>query len=165
VYAELRRRAASHLRGERRNHTLGATALVHEAFLRLAGQNADFENRTHFFAVAATMMRRILVDNARARAAAKRPQPGLQITLDPAIPSPAPDALEVLSLDQALSELAARDPRQAQLVELRYFGGLTVEEAATFLGLSARTIKRDWNLAKAWLYQRLKPTPGQKAPS
>jgi RNA polymerase sigma factor (TIGR02999 family) len=165
VYAELRRRAASQLRGERRNHTLGPTALVHEAFLRLVGQNADFQNRAQFVAVAATMMRRILVDHARAHAAAKRPRPEFQITLDPSIPSPSPDGLEILDLDEALSELAARDARQAKIVELRYFGGLTLDEVAAVLGLSARTIKRDWTLAKAWLYQRLKPAAHRKTPA
>lgn len=142
VHAGLRRQAASHLRRERRNDTLAATALVHETFLRLAGQNADFKNCAHFFAVAATMVRRSLVDHARARAAAKRPRPELQIALDPAIPSPSPEALEILSLDEALSELAARDARQAHIVELRYFAGLTAEEAAAFLGLSANVRAR-----------------------
>jgi len=106
------------------------------------------------------MMRRVLVDHARARAAAKRPRPELQITLDPSLPassSGAPEALEILSLDEALDELAALDPRQAKLVELRYFGGLTAEEAAAVLEVSLTTVKRDWNLAKAWLYRRLAP--------
>jgi len=160
VYRELRRKAAAYLKRERRNHTLAATALVHEAFMRLVVQKPEYKNREQFFAVAASMMRRVLVDHARARAAAKRPRPELQITLDPSIASSSPEALEILSLDEALDELAALDARQARLVELRYFGGLTAEEAAAVLGVSLTTVKRDWNLAKAWLYRRLSPAPG-----
>src|SRR5215475_8976811 len=121
VYRELRQRAAAYLRRERKNHTLVATALVHEAYLRLVGQKAEFRNRSQFFAVAASMMRRVLVDHARARAAAKRPRPELQISFDSANAAVAPPAFELLGLDQALDELAALDPRQARLVELRYF--------------------------------------------
>lgn len=163
VYRELRRKAAAYLRRERHNHTLAATALVHEAFLRMVGQKADYQNRAHFFGVAASMMRRVLVDHARARAAAKRPRPELQITLDPSIASTAPEAFEILSLDEALDELASLDERRARLVELRYFGGLTAEEAAAVLGVSLTTVKRDWNLAKAWLYRRLALGDGGKA--
>ena len=161
VYRELRRKAASYLRRERPNHTLAATALVHEAFLRLVDQKAEFRNRSHFLAVAANIMRRVLVDHARARAAAKRPRPELQVTLDPAMPSTMPEAFEILSLDEALDQLAALDARQARLVELRYFGGLTSEEAAEVLELSPSTVKRDWNLAKAWLYRHLAQSGGQ----
>jgi len=157
VYRELRRQAAAYLRRERRNHTLAATALVHEAFIRLVDQRAEFRNRGQFFAVAANMMRRVLVDHARARAAAKRPRPELQITLDPTLAAAPSEVLEILGLDEALTQLAAIDARQAQLVELRYFGGLTAEEAAEVLGLSLSTVKRDWNLAKAWLYRHLHP--------
>ena len=153
VYQELRRRAAAYLRRERPNHTLAATALVHEAFMRLVDRRAALRDRAHFFAVAATQMRRILVDHARARAAAKRPQ--LQVTLDPAIASPAADPVDIIDLDQALEQLAALDARQAQLVELRYFAGLTAEEAAQVLDLSLTTVKRDWITAKAWLYRHL----------
>jgi RNA polymerase sigma-70 factor (ECF subfamily) len=160
VYEELRRRAASYLRGERHNHTLAATALVHEAYLRLVGQKADYQNRAQFFAVSATMMRRVLIDHARARAAAKRPRPKLQITLTPEIPAAAPEALDILELDRALDELASVDARQARLVELRYFGGLTSEEAARALGVSLTMAKREWNMAKAWLYRRLSRTAG-----
>lgn len=155
VYRELRRLAASQLRRERHNHTLAATGLVHEAFLRLVGQDADYENRAPFLALAARMMRRVLVDHARARAAAKRPRPELQITLEGAMPSVEPRAFELLSLDQALIELAALDARQARLVELRYFGGLTAAETAEVLEVSPTTVKREWNLAKAWLYRYL----------
>ena len=160
VYRDLRRKAAAFLKRERKNHTLAATALVHEAFLRLSAQKPQYKNRQQFFAVAASMMRRVLVDHARARAAAKRPRPELQITLDPSIPATSPEALEILSLDEALGELAALDARQARLVELRYFGGLTAEEAAAVLEVSLTTVKRDWNLAKAWLYRRLAPAQG-----
>jgi len=163
VYRELRQMAAAYLRRERKNHSLAPTALVHEAYLRLVGQKAGYQNRAHFFGVAASMMRRVLVDHARARAAAKRPRPELQITLDPAIASTEPEAFEILSLDEALSELAAIDARRARLVELRYFGGLTAEEAAAVLGLSLTTVKRDWSLAKAWLYRRLVSGEGSKA--
>jgi RNA polymerase sigma-70 factor (ECF subfamily) len=160
VYEELRRRASSYLRGERHNHTLAATALVHEAYLRLVGQKAEYQNRAQFFAVAATMMRRVLIDHARARAAAKRPRPKLQIALTPEIPAAAPEAVDILELDRALDELASVDARQARLVELRYFGGLTSEEAAAALGVSLTTAKREWNMAKAWLYRRLSRTAG-----
>lgn len=155
VYHELRRLAASFLQRERKNHTLAATALVHEAFLRLVGQRASFQNREQFFAVSATLMRRVLVDHARARAAAKRPRPDLQVTLDTGVPWAVEEGFDICALDAALDRLAALEPRQARLVELRYFGGLTFEEAARALGLSPRTAKRDWNLAKAWLYRSL----------
>lgn len=161
VYRDLRRKAAAFLKHERKNHTLAATALVHEAFLRLSAQKPEYRNRQQFFAVAASMMRRVLVDHARARAAAKRPRPELQITLDTSLPSSSPEALEILSLDEALGELAALDGRQARLVELRYFGGLTAEEAAAVLDVSLTTVKRDWNLAKAWLFRRLSPAQGR----
>ena len=156
VYRELRRQAASYLRRERVGHTLPATALVHEAYLRLVGQDAGFANRAHFLALAASMMRRVLVDHARARAAAKRPRPELHISLEEAGPSIEPRPVELLSLDRALTELAALDARQARLVELRYFVGLTAEEAAEVLGISPTTVKREWNLARAWLYRHLK---------
>jgi RNA polymerase sigma-70 factor (ECF subfamily) len=155
VYRELRRKAGMYLRHERKDHTLVATALVHEVYLRLVGQKANFENRSQFFGVAASMMRRVLVDHARARAAAKRPRPELRISLDGAMPAAAPPAFELLSLDRALAELAALDPRQARLVELRYFGGLTAEETAEVMGISLSTVKREWNLARAWLYRHL----------
>jgi RNA polymerase sigma factor (TIGR02999 family) len=155
VYRELRRQAARLLRRERGNHTLVATALVHEAYLRMVDQEADYQNRCQFFALAARIMRRVLVDHARARAAAKRPRPELQVTLDEAIHSGEPAAFELLGLDAALTELAAFDERQARLVELRYFGGLTGAEVADVLGISPTTVKREWNVARAWLYRYL----------
>lgn len=158
VYAELRRRAESCLRGERRDHTLVATALVHEAYLRLVGQHAPLQNRSQFFALAARMMRRVLVDHARARAAAKRARPECQIALrtEPGTTIPAG---ELLGLDHALTELAAFDARKAHIVELRYFGGLTADETASLLGISVTTLKREWNVAKAWLFRYLTEPP------
>jgi RNA polymerase sigma factor (TIGR02999 family) len=155
VSAELRELAGTFLRRERANHTLVATALVNEAFLRLVDQRAGFQNRAQFVGVAAAMMRRVLVDHARARAAAKRPHHALQVTLEPSV-APSPDnVLDVVALDEALRQLAELDERQAKIVELRYFGGLTNEEAAEVLGLSERTVKRDWTTAKAWLFRHL----------
>jgi RNA polymerase sigma factor (TIGR02999 family) len=156
VYAELRRRAAGWLRREGGGHTLQPTALVHEAYIRLNEQNAGWQNRSHFFGVASELMRRILVDHARARDAAKRPPKRMQVTV---IPDEAavsgPRELDLIALDAALDELAAVAPRQAQMVVLRFFGGLTHEEIASALGLSLSTVNREWRLARAWLYQRL----------
>jgi RNA polymerase sigma-70 factor (ECF subfamily) len=163
VYGELRRQAAWFLRGERAGHTLVATDLVHEVYLRMADQAAEYGNRAHFFALAARMMRRVLVDHARARAAAKRPQPDLQVTLDEKeLPAAEPRAFDLLALDAALTELAAFDPRQAHLVELRYVGGLTSAEVAEVLGVSPTTIKREWSLARAWLYRFLTRRDGTR---
>ncbi len=154
VYAELRRRAGGYLRAERRGHTLQPTALVHEAYIRLSEQNAGWKNRAHFFAVASQIMRRILVDHARARSAAKRPAKRMQLTLVEEGAS-GPRQLDLVALDEALDQLAAADPRQARMVELRFFGGLTHEEVASVLGVSLATVNREWRLAKAWLYQRV----------
>jgi RNA polymerase sigma-70 factor, ECF subfamily len=159
VYQELRRRAAGQLRRERPGHTLRPTDLVHETYLRLCAQNAAWQNREQLFAVASRLMRRILVDHARMRASRKRGG-GLRITLveDHAVAAPVePDLLDV---DAALEELAALDERQATLVELRFFGGLGIEEAAHALGISVATANRDWAMAKSWLYRRLKAAPG-----
>jgi len=155
VYAELRRRAAAHLKRERPGHTLRPTDLLHEAYLRLCAQNAGFKNRDHFFGVASRLMRRILVDHARARSAAKRGK-ALRVTLaeDVAAPAAAPPA-DLLDLDAALDELASLDEREARVVELRYFGGLTLQETARVLGVSLATAKNDWAHAKAWLFARL----------
>ncbi len=155
VYQELRRRAAAYLRRERPGHTLRPTDLVHEAYLRLSAQNAGFKNREQFFGVASRLMRRILVDHARARAAGKRGG-GLRVTLAEEMAVQPPHA-DLLELDTALDELASLDERQGQLVELRFFGGLTLEEAARVLGVSLGTAKSDWAHAKAWLFARLEP--------
>jgi len=156
VYEELRRQARRRLRGERAGHTLQPTALVHEAFLRLVGQNrAQWQNREQFFAVAGQAMRRVLVDHARARAAAKRGAGQTLVVLDE-IPGPAVSpGVDVLALDQALDRLAAIDPRKAQVVELRYFGGLSAPETAAALDVSLATINRDWAVARAWLFREL----------
>jgi RNA polymerase sigma-70 factor (ECF subfamily) len=157
VYRELRRRAAGYLRQERHGHTLQPTALVHEAYLRLAGENQiAWQNRAHFFGMAAQVMRHILVDHARAHQAAKRPGgAALRMTLDDRIGAAQPRDCELLLLDQALDELAQRDPRQGRIVELRYFGGLSEQEVAHVLGLSRATVTRDWQTARAWLYRRI----------
>jgi RNA polymerase sigma-70 factor (ECF subfamily) len=156
VYAELRAQARRHLSKERRNHTLQPTALVHETFLRLQGQRrAQWQNRRHFFAVAAQTMRRVLVDHARARIAAKRGAGRTLVPLEDAAEPACSPAVDVLALDQALQQLAALDARQAQVVEMRYFGGLSAEETAETLGVSLPTVKRDWALARAWLFRAL----------
>ena len=163
VYDELRRLAANYLRHERPGQTLQATALVHEAFLRLSKEkNQPWKNRTHFLAIAALSMRQILVQRARARHAEKRGGPNAdRITLDESVMADrAPDAtggVDVLELDAALEKLAALDPQQAKIVELRYFGGLTVEEAAEALDISPATVKRHWTLARAFLKKELSP--------
>ena len=152
VYGELRRLARRELRGERAAHTLQPTALVHEAYLRLVGQRGvSWQNRAHFFAVASRVMRRILVDHARSRNAAKRGSGGRTVCLAEAGPLGQQRPADLIALDDALTGLAAIDPRQSRIVELRFFGGLTVEEAAHVTGLSPRTIKREWRMAKAWL--------------
>lgn len=156
VYNELLTLARRYMWRERPDHTLQPTALVHEAYLRLMGEGArEWNGRTHFFASAATVMRRILVDHARQRAAAKRlgGKHRVDITEILAVASPRPE--NILILDQALTRLAAMDARQARLVEMIYFGGLTQEEAAAVLGISARTAKRDWSAARAWLQTQL----------
>lgn len=156
VYEELRRLAGHYLRLERPNHTLQPTALVNEAFLRLVGQKeVVWQNRAHFFGIAAQMMRRILVDHARRRAAAKR-DAGLRVELtQPGAEEAFDREPELLALDEALTQLEALDPRQARIVELRFFGGLTVEETAEVTGVSARTVKREWRTARAWLRREL----------
>ena len=153
VYAELRRRAAAHLKHERPHHTLRPTDLLHEAYLRLCAQNAGFKNRDHFFGVASRLMRRVLVDHARARVAAKRGR-ALRVTLAEDVAAPSPPA-DLLDLDAALDELAVLDEREAQVVELHFFGGLTLQETARVLGISLATAKNDWAHAKAWLFARL----------
>ena len=155
VYAELRRRAAAYLRRERADHTLQPTALVHEAFLRLMGQErVAWQNRAQFFGLAAQMMRRILVDHARKHEAAKRPPREWRVTVDEQHAVAPPDC-ELMLLDRALTELAALDPRQAQIVELRYFAGLSEQEVAAVLGMSRSTVTREWRIARVWLYRRI----------
>jgi len=170
VYDELRRLAANYLRHERPGQTLQATALVHEAFLRLSKEkNHPWKNRTHFLAIAALSMRQILVQRARARQAEKRGGPNAdRITLDESVMAEqAPDAtggVDVLALDAALERLAALDPQQSKIVELRYFGGLTVDEAAEALDISPATVKRHWTLARAWLKKELSQGPVLRSP-
>jgi RNA polymerase sigma factor (TIGR02999 family) len=156
VYRELKRRAAAYLRRERRDHTLQPTALVHEAYLRLIGQDrVAWQNRAHFFCIAAQMMRRILIDHAREHQAAKRPGAGLRVALDDQVGASRPLDCEVLLLDQALEELGQLDERQAQIVELRYFGGMSEQEVATVLSLSRATVTREWQTARAWMFRRM----------
>jgi RNA polymerase sigma-70 factor (ECF subfamily) len=157
VYRELRRLAGHYLRDERIGHTLQPTALVHEAYLRLVDQNrADWQNRAQFMGVAAQLMRRILVDYARERAAAKRGGGAVRIDEEGFDLGATPrQSEEVLAVDEALARLSEMDPQQAQIVEMRYFGGLSVEEAAEALGISPLTVKRDWAIAKAWLRSEL----------
>lgn len=159
IYDECRRIAARQLQHERAEHTLEPTALVHELYLRLADQRrTTWENRAQFFSIAARLMRRILVDHARARRADKRGGSVIFLALDVADEAAAENGIaEVLAIDEALERLAARDPDQLRVVELRFFAGLTVEETAHVLGRSARTVKREWQLAKAWLFRELQP--------
>src|SRR5882724_2860336 len=152
VYDELHRLAASHMRRERSDHTLQTTALMHEAYLRLVGQREmDWQSRTQFFAVASQMMRRILVSHARAYLSAKRGGLQRRISLENSDIALQSQSGELLALDGALIRLSVIDARQGQIVELRFFGGLTVEETAQVLDISVRTVKRDWMVAKAWL--------------
>jgi len=162
VYEELRRLARNYMKKEQRGHSLQATALVNEAFIRLVDARAiDWQDRAHFFAVSARMMRRVLVDAARARASAKRGglaervDHSTAVDLDRFPASPADVSAQLCALDDALNTLAAMDPRRAQVVELRYFGGLSVEETGHVLQISPQTVMRDWKLARAWLAREL----------
>ena len=154
VYQELRKRAVAHLRRERRDHTLQPTALVNEAYIRLLGQRAAWRNRSQFFGVAAKIMRRVLVDHARERRAAKRLY-GVRVTLVEDLRTAGPIDCELLMLDVALQALAQLDARQAHIVELKYFGGLSEDEVAVLLSLSRATVTREWRSARAWLYRRV----------
>jgi RNA polymerase sigma-70 factor, ECF subfamily len=167
VYAELRRQAERAMRRESAGHTLQATALVHEAYMRLVDQGrAGWRNRAQFFGVAAQVMRRILVDHARGRLAAKRGGGAYQVTLSDAgavaadLADPEPGGVGVLALHDALTRMAAMDPRQARVVELRYFGGLTIEDTATAMDISVATVKREWVIARAWLRRELSGPDG-----
>jgi len=157
VYNELRRLAASYMRRERPDHTLQATALVNEAYLKLVNQRTtDWQNRAHFYGVAAQLMRRILVDHARGRLREKRGGGQKMVSLDEPLLADERQAGALLELDEALQRLAQLDPRQSRVVELRFFGGLTVEETAKVMGVSPKTVKRDWAVARAWLYRNIK---------
>jgi len=156
VYRELKAIASRYMKRERRDHTLEPTALVHEAYLKLAGeQGADWQDRAHFFAVASKTMRRILIDHARAHLAAKRGGGQRPVEIEQLLSARRLTPETVLAISEALDELSKFDPRQASVVEMRFFGGLSDEEAAKVLAVSARTIKRDWATAKAWLYSHL----------
>jgi RNA polymerase sigma factor (TIGR02999 family) len=155
VYDELRRLADRYLRRERSDHTLQATALVNEAYLRLVDQNVPWQNRAHFFGVAAEMMRRILVDHARSHQAQKRGSGGVKLSLDEAINMSDERAADLISLDEALNALAEFDPQKSRIVELRFFAGLSIEETAKVLGIGTATVIRQWRMAKAWLYHEV----------
>ena len=156
VYEELHRLAHQHMSRERRDHTLQTSALLNEAYLRLIDQrNVHWQNRAHFFSIASRLMRRILVDHARAHQYAKRGGGAVQVSLDEAAFVTQERASELVALDEALTSLAAIDPRKCQVVELRFFGGMSVEETATALGVSPITVKRDWSTAKAWLHRAM----------
>lgn len=157
VYRELRRIASRMMAGERPNHTLQATALVNEAYLRLVdARQVSWQDRAHFFALCARAMRQILIDHARSRGSTKRGGGEVAIELDEAMAAAPSPEVNLLELDDALKRLEALDPRKSQVVELRFFGGLSLEETAEALNVSTKTVQRDWNLARAWLYRELR---------
>lgn len=156
VYDELRRQAARYLKREQAGHTLQTTALIHEAYVRLVDQrNVQWQNRAHFFGIAAQLMRRILVDHARTKKRAKRGGSDVRVSLGDVNLAAKDQDLDVVALDEALNRLAKIDEQQSRVVELRFFSGLTVEETAEVMGISAATVKRDWSMAKAWLHREL----------
>lgn len=156
VYDELRRQARSYLAGERAAHTLQPTALVHEAYLRLADQrHVEWQNRSHFYGIAARMMRRVLIDHARAHAAGKRGGAAVHLSLDDVQVPAAERAASLVALDEALDKLAEMDERKARVVEMRFFGGMSDEEIAKALNISTRTVERDWDIARRVLYREL----------
>ena len=156
VYDELHRQAANYLRRELPGHTLQTTALIHEAYLRLMNQeNIEWQDRAHFYAIAARLMRQILIDHARKRRATKRGGSDIKVPLGEAMVISPERGVDLVALDEALTRLATIDPQQSRIVELRYFSGLSVEETAEVLAVSSRTVKRDWNVAKAWLRQQI----------
>jgi RNA polymerase sigma factor (TIGR02999 family) len=160
VYEELRRQAHRYLRRERPGHTLQTTGLVHEAYLRLVDQReTDWQNRAQFFGVAAQMMRRVLIDHARSKQAAKRGGNQIRVTLEDADAAVQEQGVDLLDLDDVLTRLAKLDPQQAKVVELRYFTGLGIEETAQVLDISAATVKREWTMARAWLRRELAREP------
>ena len=155
VYGELHKLAVHYMRAERGDHTLQPTALVHEAYMRLVDQrNASWQNRSHFFGIAAQAMRRILVDHARRKRAGKR-EGGDRVTLDESVAEAPQRSVDLIAVDDALNKLAALDPRQARVVELRFFGGLDIEQTAESLGISPATVKRDWTFARAFLQREM----------
>ena len=158
VYDELRRLASRYMKSERRGHTLQATALVNEAYIRLVDMKVSWQDRAHFFAVAARLMRRLLVDHARAHHRAKREGDVAKVSLDDAIEVSCNPTSDVIAVDEALTRLAEFDPRKSAILELRYFGGLNNDEVAEALGVSRATVQRDLRLAKAWLNRELKNT-------
>lgn len=155
IYEELRRLAQSYMRQERAGHTLQSTAVVHEAFIRLIDQNVEWKSRAHFFAIAAKMMRRILVDHARARSTSKRGAGMPRVAMDVQAVASQERSVDLMALDEALQHLAKIDPQRGRIVELKYFGGLSNEESANVLGISPATVQRQWSGAKAWLYREL----------
>jgi RNA polymerase sigma factor (TIGR02999 family) len=163
VYDDLRRLAAWQLQTERFDHSLQPTALVHEAYLKLAGHNqVEWQNKAHFFALAAQVMRHILVDHARTRQRDKRGGGQASVALDEALKLSHPSEPNLVELDEALNTLAGQDPRKSRIVELRYFGGLSIEETADVLGISPTTVRREWTLAKAWLRRELGKDAGTR---
>jgi RNA polymerase sigma-70 factor (ECF subfamily) len=162
LYGELHRLAAAYMRRERPGHTLQATALVNEVYLRLSGGEHEYQNRAHFLAFAANSMRQVLLDQARRRRAHKRGAGARQVDLDSGILVSAERVEDTLAIDEALQRLRAIDPRQERIVELRFFGGLSVEETAAVLGVAPITIKREWRSAKAWLYRELGSAAGRE---
>jgi len=164
VYSELRRLAGGYMRRERSDHTLQPTALVNEAYLKLVEQRSvDWQSRAHFFGIAAQLMRRILVDHARGHLRDKRGGGQIPVPIDEALVFAPEQSQELVKLDEALERLTQLDPRQGKIVELRFFGGLTVEQTAELLGISPKTVKRDWSMAKAWLHGELKASHGDTA--
>lgn len=166
VYEELKRLARSYMRRERPDHTLQTTALVHEAYLKLVRQeDVRWQGRSHFFGIAAQLMRRVLIDHARGNLRKKRGGAAVVLQLDEAMLFSPEHSEELVRLDEALDRLAKLDPRQSRIVELRFFGGMSVEETAEYLGISPKTVKRDWSVAKAWLHAEVREhngiTPGQ----
>lgn len=161
VYNELRRLAGAYMRRERVDHTLQATALVHEAYIKLIDQRSvNWQSRAHFFGVSAQLMRRILIDHARGHTREKRGGDAKKVSLDDVFLFAEQQADELIAVDDSLNQLAKIDPRQARVVELRFFGGLSVEEAADVMGISPKTVKREWSVAKAWLAADLKQRHG-----
>lgn len=157
VYEELRRLASHYMRGQKPGHTLQTTALVNEAYLRLVDSSrVQWQDRTHFFAISAQLMRRVLVDSARARNSLKRGGEMQKVTLDEGAAVLTEEKIDLIALDEALEKLAELSPRQARVVEMRYFGGLSENEIAEALDISTRTVKRDWSVARAWLFRRMK---------